>query len=50
MASVEPKVIRDLLDQVDGLKKDIEMAGVEGRTRLQEIRVDQLRTEVVAHW
>jgi len=47
VASVEPKVIRDLLDQVDGLKKDIEMAGVEGRTRLQEIRVDQLRTEVV---
>lgn len=47
MASVEPKVMRDLLNQVDGLKKEIETAGVEGRTRLQEIRVDQLRAEVI---
>lgn len=46
MAAIDPKVIQELLDQIDELKRAIETAGNEGRNKLKSIKVDEVRQEV----
>lgn len=41
MAAIEAKVIQELLDQVTALRKAIQTAGNEGRTKLEAINIDQ---------
>jgi hypothetical protein len=42
MATNEAKVIQELLDQVAALRKAIQSAGDEGRTKVKDIKVDEL--------
>ncbi len=47
MPAIDATAIKELLDQVDALKQGIEAAGSEGRAKLRDIKVDDVRTEVL---
>ena len=42
MATIEAKIVQQLLDQIGSLKKTIKAAGDVGRTKLRDIKVDEV--------